>query len=67
MGYVLGFNAETTGTYVSADNTLTVTGTGPEDLAYAYCAEGNFIMATPTTMTNLGVTNGEIVLQKQPQ
>jgi len=65
MGYILGFNAATSGTYVSADNTITVTGTGTGELGYAYCVDGPFMIATPTTMTDIGTINGTIVLQKQ--
>lgn len=64
-GYMLGFNATTSGTYTSADNTMTVTGTGIEPLDYAYCVDGSFMIATPTTQTALGTTTGTIVFQKQ--
>lgn len=70
MGYVLAFNAATSGTYTSANNTLTVTGTSTNGdlptLDYAYCVDGNFTMVTPTTPTILGEKKGTIVLQKQP-
>jgi hypothetical protein len=70
MGYILAFNAATSGTYTSANNTLTVTGTSAATnlptLDYGYCVDGNFMIATPTSTTILGVTKGTIVLQKQP-
>jgi hypothetical protein len=70
MGYILAFNATTTGTQTSANNTLTVTGTSYAanlpTLDYAYCVDGNFSMVTPTSPTFLGTTKGTIVLQKQP-
>jgi hypothetical protein len=65
MGYVLGINAETSGDYTVADTTITVSGTGPDDLAYAFCVDGPFMIATPMTMTEIGTINGTIVLQKQ--
>ena len=70
MGYILAFNAATSGTYTSANNTLTVSGTSfaadLETLDYSYCVDGNFTLVTPTSPTILGATNGTIVLQKQP-
>ncbi len=70
MGYVLAFNAATSGTYTAANNTLTVTGTSTAahlpTLDYAHCVDGNFMMVTPTTVTRLGETKGTVVLQKQP-
>ncbi len=70
MGYILAFNANTSGTYTSADNALTVSGTSYsadlDMLDYDYCVDGNFALVTPTSPTALGVTNGTIVLQKQP-
>jgi hypothetical protein len=70
MGYILAFNAATSGTYTAANNTLTVKGTSTaahlETLDYAHCVDGNFMMVTPTTTTKLGTTTGTIVLQKQP-
>jgi hypothetical protein len=70
MGYILAFNAATSGTHTSANNTLTVTGTSTAShlptLDYAHCVNGNFMMVTPTTATKLGQTKGTVVLQKQP-
>jgi hypothetical protein len=71
MGYILAFNAATSGNYTSSDNnTLLVTGTsfatGLETLEYAHCVDGNFAMVTPISPTILGETKGTIVLQKQP-
>ncbi len=70
MGYILAFNATTSGTYTSANNTLTVSGTSYaanlETLDYSYCVDGNFNIVTPSSPTLLGETKGTIVLQKQP-
>jgi hypothetical protein len=68
--YPMGFNARTSGTYVTADNTITVTGTsarpGLAELAYSYCIdEAGFMHVTPTTPTIFGTVAGTIVLQQQ--
>jgi hypothetical protein len=65
MGYPLGFNAATSGTSAVADNTVTVTGTGPAPLEYAYCVDGPFAIVTPKTQRTVGTINGTIVLQAQ--
>ncbi len=65
MGYVLGFNAETSGKYTVADNTLTADGTGPEDLGYSFCVEEPFMIVTPTSVMETGTLTGTIVLQRQ--
>lgn len=65
MGYVLGFNAETSGQYTVAGNTLTADGTGPEDLGYSFCVEEPFMVVTPTAVMETGTLTGTIVLQRQ--
>lgn len=66
MGHILGFNAATAGTYTSANNTLTVSGTSSAELAYPYCVNGEFMTASPATKLAFGTTNGTVVFQKQP-
>jgi hypothetical protein len=67
--YPMAFNSRTSGTYVAADNTITVTGTSAdpslEQLAYSYCMGGRFMHVTPTTQTIFGVTSGTIVFERQ--
>jgi len=68
--YPMGFNARTSGTYIAADNTITVTGTsarpGLANLAYSYCIdEGGFLHVTPTTPTIFGTVTGTVVFQRQ--
>lgn len=70
MGYFLGYDAATSGTYTAANNTLTVTGTSQASdltaLDYAHCVDGNFMHVTPTSTPRFGEVKGTIVLQKQP-
>lgn len=63
MAYI-SFNATTSGMYAAANDTVTISGI--DDIDYAYCVDGNFMMVTPTTTNIVGVTNGTVVFQKQP-
>jgi len=58
------FDPAPAGLYTLDGNSLTYT--GYEEVIYDYCAEGDFIHMTPTSVSDTGLVTGEILFQKQP-
>jgi hypothetical protein len=63
IGFV-SIDASASGTYTTADSTLTTTVFGT-DTEYAYCVSGNTLTMNVQTVSKTGTVMGALVLQKQ--
>jgi hypothetical protein len=61
---VLAFGAPSSGTYTTANDVLTATGSSANVNAYAYCVSGNQMVMTPQATGTTGALTGTIVLVK---
>jgi hypothetical protein len=57
------FDPAPAGTYVIEGNALTYS--GYEDIVYDYCLDDEFILMTPTTVSDAGLVTGTFLFQKQ--